>query len=141
MSADAFIDTNVFIYQLDSTDPAKQAVAEGIVRDALFHGKGCTSAQVAQECMNTVLRKAQVKLTPAQANSYLTVVLAPLVQVNGSVALIQRALDLQQRWGFSFYDALVVAGALAAGCRRLLTEDLQHGQRIETLTVENPFLS
>lgn len=140
MSASAFIDTNVFIYQLDSTAPAKQAVAEGIVRHALLHGSACTSAQVAQECMNTVLRKAQVRLTSAQAAAYLEVVLAPLVQVNGTVALVQRALGIQQRWGFSFYDALVVAGALAAGCTRLLTEDLQHGQRIETLTVENPFM-
>jgi len=139
MSADAFIDTNVFIYQLDGADPAKQAIAEGIVRSALLNGTACTSVQVAQECMNTVLRKAQVKLSPAQAASYLEVVLAPLVQVSGTVALVQRALGIQQRWGFSFYDAMVVAAALAAGCSRLLTEDLQHGQRIETLTIENPF--
>jgi predicted nucleic acid-binding protein len=86
MSADAFIDTNVFIYQLDGADPAKQAIAEGIVRSALLNGTACTSVQVAQECMNTVLRKAQVKLSPAQAASYLEVVLAPLVQVSGTVA-------------------------------------------------------
>ncbi len=140
MSADAFIDTNVFVYHLDSSDPVKQAVAERIVRDALLNGTACTSAQVAQECMNTVLRKAQVKLSPVQASRYLEVVLAPLVQVNGTVALVHQAVAIQQRWGFGFYDALVVAGALAAGCRRLLTEDLQHGQRIETLTVENPFV-
>ncbi len=63
----------------------------------------------------------------------------PLWAVGVAVALVQRAVGLQQRWGLGFHDALVVAGALAAGCTRLLTEDLQHGQRIETLTVENPF--
>lgn len=140
MSADRFIDTNVFIYQLDSSDPAKQAVADGIVKHAVWNGSACTSVQVVHECMNTVLRKAHVKLSPPQATAYLDAVLAPLVQVFGTVALVRRALGVQQRWGFSFYDALVVAAALEAGCSRLLTEDLQHGQRVESLTIENPFL-
>ena len=38
-----------------------------------------------------------------------------------------------------FYDSLIVAAALEAGCTRLLSEDLQHGQQIEGLTIENPF--
>ena len=50
-----------------------------------------------------------------------------------------RALELQERYRFSFWDALIVAAALEAGCTRLLTEDLQHGQVIEGLRVENPF--
>lgn len=41
---------------------------------------------------------------------------------------------------FSFWNALVVEAALRAGAKRLLTEDLQHGQKIESLLVENPFL-
>jgi predicted nucleic acid-binding protein len=43
------------------------------------------------------------------------------------------------RWRFGFYDSLIVASALAAGCDMLLTEGLQHGQVIETLTISNPF--
>lgn len=42
-------------------------------------------------------------------------------------------------WRFAFYDSLIVAGALSAGCRTLLSEDLKHGQRIEDLQVVNPF--
>ena len=56
-----------------------------------------------------------------------------------SLALYRKGLALQARWGFGFFDALIVAGALEAGCTRLLSEDLQHGQVIETLTIENPF--
>ena len=44
-----------------------------------------------------------------------------------------------QRYAFSFYDSLTVAAALEGGCKRLLTEDLQHGQRIGALRIENPF--
>ena len=141
MSVDTFIDTNVFVYQLDSTDKRKQRIAEGIVRDALAGGQACISFQVVQECLNVALRKAAVPLSPDQARAYLDVVLLPLMQVQASPALYHRALDLQQRWRFGFYDSLIVAGALAAGCKRLLSEDLQHGQRIDDLLIHNPFAS
>lgn len=61
------------------------------------------------------------------------------MQVTVSEALFHRALDVQQRWRFGFYDSLIVAGAMAAGCRTLLSEDLQHGQRLEGLTIIDPF--
>ena len=139
MAADAFIDTNVFVYQIDSRDPRKQAIAERLVRDALASGSGCVSFQVVQEWLNTVTRKALVPLGLPQAQAYLDAVLAPLLAVTASLGLYRRALDLQQRWQFSFYDALIVAAALEAGCRRLLSEDLQDGQRVESLVIENPF--
>lgn len=139
MSASTFIDTNVFIYQLDATDPRKQQIAERIVRDALDTQDACISYQVAQECMNVVCGKARVPLTTEQAQLYLTTVLAPLTQVGASAELLHRALGIRSRWQFSFYDSLIVAAALAAGCTRLLSEDLQHGQRIESLEVVDPF--
>jgi predicted nucleic acid-binding protein len=139
MSADFFIDTNVFIYHLDTTDARKNAVAERIVRDGLANGDACISFQVVQECLNTALRKAKVALEVDAARSYLDTVLIPLLQVPASAALYHRALDVQARWRFSFYDSLIVAAALTAGCSRLLSEDLQHGQRIETMTIHNPF--
>ena len=139
MSAELFIDTNVFVYHLDTTDRRKHEVAERIVREALATGNGCISSQVAQECLNVALRKAEVALPPEAARSYLDAVLAPLIQVTATEALFHRALDVQARWRFSFYDSLVVAGAMTAGCRTLLSEDLQHGQVLGTLTVVDPF--
>lgn len=56
-----------------------------------------------------------------------------------SAALYAKALQLQARWQLAFYDALIVAAALEAGCKRLLSEDIPHGQRIEMLKIENPF--
>ena len=51
------------------------------------------------------------------------------------------ALDIAKRYGFSYYDSLIVAAAQEAGCTRLYSEDLQHGQRLSSgLTVINPFL-
>jgi predicted nucleic acid-binding protein len=56
-----------------------------------------------------------------------------------TIATYERALDVRSRYGFAFYDALIVASALAGGCTRLLSEDFQHGQRIEGLVIEDPF--
>jgi predicted nucleic acid-binding protein len=50
-------------------------------------------------------------------------------------------LHLQSRYRLSWYDSLIVAAAIQAQCKLLLTEDLQHGQRFGDLRIENPFLS
>jgi predicted nucleic acid-binding protein len=139
MGAEVFIDTSVFVYHLDRSDKRKHRIAEDIVRVGLGSGRACISFQVVQEWLNVALRKAAVPLTTEQARSYLDVVLLPLMQVLPSGALYHRALDVQQRWRFSFYDSIIVASALSAGCTQLLSEDLQDGQRIEGLVVKNPF--
>lgn len=139
MSAELFIDTNVFIYQLDTSDPRKHQIAEQTVRSALNKRNACISWQVVQECMNVMLHKAAVKLPAAAARNYLDVVLLPLMQLSPSAAVYHRALDVQARWGFSLYDALIVASAMQAGCTTLLSEDLQHGQMLDGLRVVDPF--
>ena len=61
--------------------------------------------------------------------------------MNPTAALYQSAVSFQSRYGFSFYDSLIVAAALEAGCTRLYSEDLQHGQQIQRLTILNPFVN
>lgn len=121
--------------------PHLGSIADALVRDVLRSRDGCISYQVAQECLNVVSSKARVPLSSEQAQAYLDAVLAPLVQVGSSTDLYRRALDLRARWQFSFYDALIVAAALKAGCTRLLSEDLQHGQKVGQQTIINPFLA
>ncbi len=140
MSVECFIDSNVLIYSLDTTDPRKQAIAEAIVRTALGSGNACISHQVVQECSNVLLRQAAEPLSVDQLRGYLDAVLLPLMQVTASEALYHRALDVKSRWQFSYYDSLIVAGAMLAGCATLYSEDLQHGQRLDGLVVVNPFL-
>lgn len=140
MSAEHFIDTNILIYHLDTSNARKHKRAEAIVRNALTTGQGCISTQVAQECLNVALRKAAVVLSAKAAHQYLEVVLAPLIQVVTTTSLLARAMDNKVRWGFSFYDSLIVAGAQVAGCRVLFSEDLQHDQDLDGLRVVNPFL-
>ena len=81
----------------------------------------------------------RVILKDADAAGFLADVLVPLWKVQPSPALYGKALELQARQKLSFHDSLVVAAALQAGCRRLLTEDLQHGQRVEGLQSRTRF--
>lgn len=140
MSAEAFLDTNLFVCQLEALDERKAAIADELIREAVRTGNACISFQVVQECLNTALCKAQVPLDAENARAYLDAVLMPLLQIRPSASLYHRALDVRQRFRLGFYDSLIIAAALEAGCARLLTEDLQHGQRIGALTVVNPFL-
>jgi predicted nucleic acid-binding protein len=139
MSVERFIDTNVFIYQIEAADKRKAAIANELIRDGIAGGRACISFQVVQETLNVVLRKAEIPLGLDAARHYLDTVLAPLWRVMPSLSLYQRALDVQGRYRYGFYDALIIAGALEGGCTRLYSEDLQHGQRIEGLTIQNPF--
>ncbi len=137
MSVEHFIDTNVFIYLFDETDADKRQRADTLVHESLENATGCISYQVVQEAMNIVTRK--LGATPERARRLLDDVLIPLWRINPTPSLYRRGLRVQARYGFSFYDSLIVAAALEAGCSRLYTEDMQHGQQIQQLTIENPF--
>lgn len=135
-----FIDSNVFVYLFDETDDRKREAAERIVDSALQTHNASISFQVVQETLNVVTRKLPTPMTAEDAGRFLEQVLAPLWRGSPSLALYRRALDLQARYRYSFYDSLIVAAALDAGCSRLYSEDLHDGQRIEGLTIENPFV-
>ncbi|OQX01318.1 MAG: VapC toxin family PIN domain ribonuclease [Thiothrix lacustris] len=133
-----FLDTNVLVYTFDKTALEKQATAQQLLERALA-GDGCISFQVMQEFLNLALRKFDPPLTIAQAKRYVQTTLEPLCLVYADVDLYQRALDVRERWRFSFYDSLIVAAALEAHCTILYSEDLQHNQKVEALTIINPF--
>ncbi len=134
-----FFDSNVLVYLVDGASPTKQALARRLVAEALTRQSAVISFQVVQEALHVLTRKFAVTLQPQDAADFLREVLAPLWQVQPDAALYTQALDVKRLRGFSFYDSLIIAAALRAGCTRLLTEDLQHGQRIDALTVINPF--
>jgi predicted nucleic acid-binding protein len=139
MSAVDFIDTNVLVYLFDRTDDRKREIAHRLV-SAAQAGHGVISFQVVQETLAIVTTKFKPRMTLEDSKATLDSLLRPLWIVQPSAALYIEALAVKDRFGFSFYDSLIVASALEAGCKRLLTEDLQHGQRIGGLRVENPFL-
>lgn len=139
MSGADFLDSNVFFYLFDEVDERRQQVGHQLVSRALETDGACIIFQVVQETLNVLTRKFAKRANAGFASAFLRDSLAPLWRVFPSPALYERGIALQQSFGLAFYDSLIVAAALEAGCKRLLSEDLRHGQRIDGLRIENPF--
>ena len=139
MSGRYFLDTNVLVYTFDDRAPAKQQRARQLVAEALATRRGLVSTQVVQEFLNVARSRFERPLTPDDCRAYLAGVLRPLCEVFPTLALYESALDLAERWRYAFYDSLILAAALEAGCEVLYSEDLQDGQRIGDLRIEDPF--
>ena len=139
MSADDFLDSNVLVYSVDTRFPEKRQRAMELVTRSVNEATGCISFQVLQETLNVLIGRLGTPVDRLRV--LMDDVLFPLWQVYPSAPLYQSAITLQGRYGLSFYDSLIVAAALEAGCTRLYSEDLQHGQQIQRLTIVNPFLN
>ena len=134
-----FVDTNILAYARDPRDPRKQAIAMDWLRSLAIQRAGRLSRQVLIEfyAVATHPRKLAMVETAAQAD---VLALEAWNPVQPDAELLKRAWGVQSTYGFSWWDAMVVAAALNAGCAILLSEDLQHEQCIEgTLTIIDPF--
>lgn len=139
MSGRFFLDTNIFVCAFDAKAPTKARRASLLIRQAADTGKGVVSYQVVQEFFNVALRRFAQPMNVAEAEQYLITVFRPLLAIHSSPALYVEALRIGEKHHFSWYDSLIVAAALQAQCSFLYSEDLQHGQKIEDLQIENPF--
>jgi predicted nucleic acid-binding protein len=127
------------VYTFDVKAPKKKRRAQELLEQALRTREGVVSTQVVQEFLNVATNKFSVPLRLSDAQQYLQDVLSPLCSVFPSIDLYRQALVLQQDTQYSFYDSLIIGGALQAGCDTLYSEDLQHGQQIRDLRIINPF--
>jgi predicted nucleic acid-binding protein len=139
MSGRFFLDTNIFVYTFDASAHAKAAKATALVRDAIKTRIGVISYQVVQEFFNVAMRRFESPMSAAEADQYLAATFRPLLAVHSSPALFSEALRLGSKFQLSWYDSLIVAAAIEAQCDLLYSEDLQHGQRLESVSVTNPF--
>jgi len=129
-----FIDTNLLVYFVDKTDEKQKQVS-----DKLNQYENCfISVQVLNEFINTcfkkkLLTKPEIELAIKDFVETFDVALI-------DVETITEALNLKEKYGFSYYDSLIISSALQIGCNILFTEDMQNGQIIENqLTIINPF--
>ncbi len=139
MSGRFFLDTNIFVYTFDKSAPSKAAKATTLVKHAMDTRIGVISYQVVQEFFNVAMRRFETPMTAAEADQYLSATFRPLLAVHSSSALFSEALRLESKFHLSWYDSLIVAAAIEAECETLYSEDLQHGQRLESVSVTNPF--
>lgn len=129
-----FLDTNIIIYAHSDVEPEKQKIAQEIISDT----NTTISTQILQEAANTLTRK--FKHTCKEVSKVLEEAATNNVLHTNTKDTILAACNIADRYGFSFYDSLIIAAALECGCGTLYSEDLQDGQLIEnTLTIVNPF--
>jgi predicted nucleic acid-binding protein len=136
-SSRAFLDTNVLVYSDDPRDPAKQQTSLNLIKLHLRERTGVVSLQVLQEYFDSVTRK--LKLSAELAKQRVQV-FAKFHVAEPTVNDILAAIDLHRLHGFSFWDALILLMAKRAGCRVLLSEDMQNRREIDGVKIVNPFL-
>lgn len=137
MTARAFLDTNVLVYAVDNADPQKQRRAHEILKGGSAD-ELVISTQVLSEFYVVVTRKLAEPLSPHQALAMVDeLVRLPTVSITAD--LVRMAIAGSQEWKVSFWDALIVRAAEAAGCQLLLSEDLANHASYASVRVENPF--
>ena len=139
MTVPVFVDTNVLVYVRDPSDPDKQRRAAEWLALLWEDGSGTLSHQVLQEFYVTLTRKLDPP-APVEAVRDDVAALATWNPVETDLDIIESAWAVEDRYGLSWWDALIVAQALAAGCEILLTEDLQHGMELFGMRVVSPFV-
>lgn len=134
MPANVFFDTTILIYSVTEGD-ARSGTAE-----RLLEAGGIVSVQVLNEFAAVARRKLRMSWKEIeQALGYIRDLCDDPIPI--TVKTHEAALRIAQRYGFHLYDSLVIASAQEADCAVLYSEDMQHGQRIESLTLRNPFLT
>ncbi len=132
MSADFFVDSNVVVYALDTPSPKRDIARSIIARHPVI------SPQVAMETINVLIKK--LKFTRANALASMATMIEQTTVSPVSENELRSAFDISLRYQLSHWDSLIIASALSASCTTLYSEDLRHGQKIETLSIINPFV-
>lgn len=138
MSDKVFVDTNVLVYAYDRSQPRKHAAALELVSGLWKSGQGVLSTQVLQEFYVVITRKVPRPLTYEKAREIVSDLMKWEVFVNGPEAVVSAA-NLQERYGYSFWDSLILHAAISSKAGTLATEDLKHSDSVEGLTIVNPF--
>lgn len=134
MSDKCFLDSNIVVYAHTDLDITKQEVAQQIIGNR----NTVISTQVLQETANILSKKFHFEWPDIQQVLHETAA-NNLLHINRA-STIADACRIAQRYGFSFYDSLIISSALEIDAQVLYSEDLQDGQVIEgVLNIHNPF--
>ncbi|MDR1812502.1 MAG: PIN domain-containing protein [Candidatus Fibromonas sp.] len=133
MSGNVFLDTNIFIYTYSEDLNKKERSLK------LLNLSCITSTQVLSELSNVCFKK--LKFSDKEISTVIREVMDSCDIFIVNERTIQRAIFIKSRYGYSYYDSLILSSALESNCSNLYSEDLQHGQIVEnSLKIVNPFV-
>ena len=139
MNDRVFVDTNILVYAHDIDDGNKYEQAAALVSDLWESRNGVLSTQVLQEFYVTLTRKVSSPLSRLEARKLLQKYSNWHVVLNDP-SIISQASEIEESYNLSYWDALIVSAAYSQNVPTILTEDLTHGQIIEGILIENPFV-
>lgn len=134
-----FIDTNVLVYAYDSSAKKKHSMAARLVEQCWQEENGCISIQVLQELYVTVTGKIRAPLDNQVARQLVQDLSRWRVHTPDANDILG-AIDLQEAYQLSFWDAMILQSAASLGCTRLYSEDMSHGETYGKVKVLNPFM-
>ena len=139
MSDKYFVDTNILVYAHDRSAGAKHDRARALIEQLWQSGNGVLSTQVLQELCLNLRRKANPPLQIEETRRLLQDYLSWEVVVNSSESVLQ-ALEIEDRYKTSFWDALILHAAEISGATVLYSEDFSANQKYGSIRVVNPFI-
>ena len=131
-----FVDSNVLVYAADPAEPAKWQLATDLLRSLANSGTLVLSPQSLNESYVALTRKRRLPAEPVR--SYLTN-FVPFCTAPYDFPVTARAWLLQDKYGYPWWDCMLLASAAIAGCNIFFSEDMQHRHQLEEMTIINPF--
>ncbi len=134
-----FVDTNILVYAHDAGSGARHLKAKTLIRNLWEDRSGALSTQVLQEFRVTIGKKAANPLPTEAITEIIKDYLTWHIVVTSGTSILE-AMAYEDRYGLSFWDALIVQAANVAGASILYSEDMNSGQTYGQTQVLNPFL-
>jgi len=138
MNFKAFFDTNIFAYAFDRSNPEKKEKARALISQWMPSGNMVISTQVLQELFVVLTRKLKPGLSTSEAEEVLKSLLPLEIKIIDPEMIFQ-AIQILKEHNISFWDALIISAAVSSRCKVVFTEDLNPGQIIAGVRIENPF--
>jgi len=135
-----FMDSNIFVYAIDSTEPAKMDIARKLLTKYPPVISSVISFQVVKEVTNVYFKKVSRNQNFDIFRLFVEKELKSRWKVNPTFELYDKAVELKHQFKYSFYDSLILSAAIIGQCKILYSEDLQSSQKIEELVIVNPFV-
>lgn len=140
MNDRTFLDTNIFVYAIDtsSKEKKKREHARNLVKHHIINESGVISIQVLQEFFQVSTHKIKKPLSVEEALEFLQYI-SILQIVRPDYNMVTAAIHLHKNNSVSFWDAMILQSAKSAACNFVLSEDLQDGFRLDEMVIKNPF--
>lgn len=127
-----FLDSNILLYAIGN-DKYKKGLSVELIKK-----KPVITVQVLNEISNIMIRK--LKLSHQDIHRIIDFIIQKCIIHSIDIITVRKALDISEKYKYSYYDSLIIASALENKCNILYTEDMHHGQNIENiLKIINPF--